>query len=187
MRRRVNVAAASRRPSALTSDASSAVIVTGVSGADGRAASCSVRSATSSRERVLREWRVRLERRRVAAHQAARRDELDLRLRPGRLRRAGGEGGEASDEAEQRQENVAAHLSANRPAAAERFRLHGWTSRSSPEPSAEERRAILAGARSGERTAAGVREPAGARRRSTIYATARLRRRAGATPGVVQP
>jgi hypothetical protein len=48
---RVNAAAASPRPSALTSDASSAVIVTVASGAAGTAGSCSVRPATSS-ERV---------------------------------------------------------------------------------------------------------------------------------------
>src|SRR6266511_2395331 len=44
---RANSLAASRSPSPLTSDASSAVMVTGVSVAVGAAASCSVRSATS--------------------------------------------------------------------------------------------------------------------------------------------
>src|SRR5439155_2494424 len=75
--------------------------------------------------------------------QPLRRDELDLGLRPGSLRRPGGDGRQDQRKAKQ-QQKVAAHPSAQSAPRGEGFRLLRVNVVIKPEPTAEERRAIEA-------------------------------------------
>ena len=131
-------------------------------------------------ERRLRERCVRLEIRRAPAQQAARRDDANLALCPRLLRRTGGDSGEDEREAEERQEQAAAHLPGHRPPDAKPL---GCTGGDRDHARADRGRAARDPGRARVRQRLGRRRAraAGARRGSTTYATARLRRRAGAT------